>query len=201
MTRYEPVKAVDCQGTKAPPRWLHSRGHDTEGVEPSMPDAAYCEIQLGGPRANSRRGVALVDYADAEAIGACSWFMHSNGYAVRSIQVGGKRLFVFMHRFLLDLTPGDGHQVDHINGDKLDNRRENLRVCTNAQNNQNLHQRGPYRGASWHAQRNRWRAYATLDGKQRHLGYFAAREDAAAAASAFRRNHMPFSSDARLGRP
>jgi hypothetical protein len=160
-----------------------------------MPDADYCEIQVGGARAK-RRGVALVDAADAEAIGAYHWSMHGKGYVARTIQVGGKRLAVRMHRQLLGLTHGDGVHVDHVNGDKLDNRRVNLRVCTNAENHQNRHER-PYRGATWDAEAKRWRARVRLDWRLHHLGRFATREEAAAVAAAFRREHMPFSADAR----
>ena len=48
---------------------------------------------------------------------------------------GGKTLY--LHRLIMGLTPGDGLEVDHLNGNGLDNRRENLRVVTHAQNHQN----------------------------------------------------------------
>jgi hypothetical protein len=161
-----------------------------------MPDEAYIEVQVGGPR-SKRQGVALVDHADAEAIGAYRWSMNPYGYAVRHApRVGGKQRVVFMHRSLLDLTHGDGHQADHINGDRLDNRRANLRVCTHAENHQNRHGR-PYRGAYWETQSSLWKAQVQLAGKRHFLGRFATREEAAAAASAFRRANMPFSADAR----
>jgi hypothetical protein len=153
----------------------------------------HCEVQVGGHIGNSQRFVALVDVADAEMVGAYRWHMVW-GYAVRKVYVGDKQLGVRMNRELLGLVPGDP-DVDHINGNKLDNRRGNLRVCTNAQNHQNRHR--PGRGATWDARRNRWRARVMLAGKQHNLGYFATREEAADAAAAFRREHMPFSSDAR----
>ncbi len=165
-----------------------------------MLDAAYCEIQVGGPH-TKRQGVALVDVADADALAAYRWSMHGKGYAVRKARVGGKTRPVLMHRELLGLTPGDGVQVDHVNGDKLDNRRANLRVCTQAQNQQNNYHDRPYRGTYWDAQSKRWRAQVRLAGKCHRLGHFATREEAAAVASAFRREHMPFSADARTGRP
>jgi hypothetical protein len=148
------------------------------------------EIQVGGHIGNSQQFVALVDAADAEMVGAYLWSM-SKGYAQRNDRSGGRHLIVRMHRFLLDLGCDDP-DVDHINGDKLDNRRENLRVCTIAQNNQNRHDR-PYRGAHWHVRRNRWQANVRLDRKDHYLGLFDTREEAAAVASAFRREHMPFS--------
>jgi hypothetical protein len=163
-----------------------------------MPDTPYSEVQVGGHYANSRRqGVALVDVADAEAVSAYSWSMHNYGYAARETRVGGKRTTVLLHRELLDLEPGDGIQADHINGDPLDNRRVNLRIATNAQNGQNRRKRA-YRGTTWDASRNLWRAHVRLAGKEHYLGRFATREEAAAAAAAYRRAHMPFSADALL---
>ncbi len=163
-----------------------------------MPDEAYIEVQVGGHRANSRRGVTLVDVADAEVVGAYTWSMSDRGYARRKVHVGcGKRLNVLLHRELLGLVPGDGVHVDHVNGDKLDNRRANLRVATHAENQQNRHGLS-YRGASWYARDKCWHAQATLAGNYHHLGYFPTQAEAAAVAAAFRREHMPYSSDARL---
>lgn len=162
-----------------------------------MPDT-YCEIQVGGPRAK-RRGIALVDVADAEAISVYTWHMTSKGYAARTEEVGGKRQQVRMHRQLLGLMLGDPRQTDHVNGNKLDNRRENLRICTDAQNRQNLYQCGLTRGTYWNPWYNCWGARVMLAGKRHYLGYFDTREEAAAIASAFRREHMPFSADAREG--
>lgn len=161
-----------------------------------MPDATHTKIQVGGPRAK-KRGVALVDVVDAKAVGAYSWFMDGQGYAARVTPRGeGKRQYVLMHREILGLTPNDP-DVDHIHGNRLDNRRENLRTCTSAQNQQNRLD-GPYRGVSWDARRNLWLAQAKLDRKSHFLGRFVTQEEAAAASSAFRRKHMPYSSDARL---
>jgi hypothetical protein len=102
-----------------------------------MPNTPYMAIQVGGHHVDSQRYAALVDVADAEEIGAHPWSMNGTGYAIRQAQVEGKRRGVLMHRQLLGLTHGDGVEVDHINGDVLDNRRENLRVCFRAQNSQN----------------------------------------------------------------
>lgn len=159
-----------------------------------MPDAGYSTIQVGGHHVDSKRYDALVDNADAEAISAYRWSM-AKGYAARQVRVEGKRLGVLIHREILGFGPGDP-DVDHINGNKLDNRRANLRPCTMAQNKQNLHER-PYRGTHWNAERNLWIAQAGPEGTNRYLGSFATREEAAAVVTAWRRQHMPFSADAR----
>jgi hypothetical protein len=53
------------------------------------------------------------------------------------------------------------------------------------------------RGASWSRHNNRWRAQVTKNGKQHHIGYYETAEEAAAAASEWRRQNLPFSHDAR----
>jgi hypothetical protein len=104
-----------------------------------------------------------------------------------------------MHRFVLGLRKGDPRKVDHKNRNRLDNRRENLRVVTSAENAQNLERnygRSRHRGVAWHKVTKKWRAVVRLDGRQHHLGYFDDEDEAGAVASAFRAQHMPFSSDA-----
>jgi hypothetical protein len=88
---------------------------------------------------------------------------------------------------------------DHINGNTLDNRRCNLRVVTAAGNRQNRRVRrdapSPYRGAIRDAE-NRWRASVTIEGRRIRFGSFSTAEEAGAAASAYRRQHMPLSQEA-----
>jgi hypothetical protein len=91
----------------------------------------------------------------------------------------------FMHRTLLGLERYDGQQVDHRNGNGLDNRRFNLRLSTKAENGRN---RGPnrnntsgYKRVCWHAQRGKWLASIQLDRKQINLGLFTDPVDAAIA--------------------
>lgn len=105
-----------------------------------------------------------------------------------------------MHREIMGLVKGDGQEVDHINRDRHDNRRENLRIGTRALNGQNLSVKpgcaSRHRGVSWDKRRNRWSARVKVQGVLHWLGYFDREEDAAAAASAFRAKYMPFSEDA-----
>ena len=78
-----------------------------------------------------------------------------------------------------------GVMVDHINRDRLDNRRANLRMATNAQNQANVTKRqgmtSRYKGVSRHTATGRWQARISVEGKQMHLGYFAHEADAARA--------------------
>lgn len=88
-----------------------------------------------------------------------------------------------MHRFIMDAPKGQ--QVDHINGNKLDNRKSNLRICSHSENLRN--QRKPkdnksgFKGVSWHKGAKRWCAEIRSNGKRHHLGYFDTAEDAAKA--------------------
>lgn len=133
---------------------------------------------------------ALVDDDDETSVLAYRWRLSPQGYAVR----GGRARP--MHRDVCGLVPGDGLEVDHRNHDRLDNRRENLRVVTRAQNAQNR-QRGygtsSLRGASFDRKRGRWLAAHTLNQKFHYLGHFDTESEAGAAAAAFRREYMPFS--------
>jgi hypothetical protein len=128
--------------------------------------------------------VAIVDAEDAERILTHKWYLAGRGYASRNRRASeppdAERL---MHRIILSVPPG--FQVDHINGNKLDNRRANLRIVTNAQNNQNC---GPHRGNSsgfrgvtWDKARGLWMASICADGCHFNLGRFATAEEAARA--------------------
>lgn len=113
------------------------------------------------------------------------WPWHESNYGYAVSRKGG--VHRFMHREVLGLT--DPKLVtDHINFNRLDNRRENLRAITKRGNS--LHS-PKQRGASFHKCRGQWRAYAVLPGgKHKHLSYHATKEEALAAAAAVRAVHI-----------
>jgi hypothetical protein len=89
-----------------------------------------------------------------------------------------------LHRLLLNAPPE--LQVDHINGDGLDNRRSNLRLATGSQNQGNSRKRrdgvtSQYRGVSWNKRAGKWQALLRREGKLQYLGYFSDEEAAARA--------------------
>lgn len=87
-----------------------------------------------------------------------------------------------LSRFIVGAKHGD--IVDHINGDTLNNKRSNLRICTAAQNQMNRKAHGvasKYRGVTWGPRQKKWRAAIQKDRKQHHIGYFMIEEDAARA--------------------
>jgi len=71
-----------------------------------------------------------------------------------------------------------GMSVDHINGNKLDNRKENLRVCTHAENSRNSlrprsNNKSGLRGVSWSKPLKKWIAQITFEGEKMKIGYFS----------------------------
>lgn len=125
---------------------------------------------------------AWVDDNDFEYLNQWTWH-YSHGYAVRRIRDGKSKKTIIMHRLILN-APGD-FQVDHINGNKLDNRKENLRVCSASQNKSNVDapstNTSGYKGVSFHKIAGRWRATIKINQKSKHLGHFNDPKDAARA--------------------
>ena len=132
-------------------------------------------------------GVVLVDADDIPALAPYRWRSvvcnrtrsGEYTYVVRGPANGMN----FIHRFLTQAP--DGLVVDHLNGDRLDNRKCNLRVCTHQQNMVNrkfpVNNTSGYRGVSWSARHGKWRAGIKRFGKTRHLGFFEDRQQASAA--------------------
>ncbi len=117
----------------------------------------------------------VVDPQDIDFLNSQKWYVHSRGYAANC----KGQLF---HRLLLN--PPKGTVIDHVNGNKLDNRRDNLRVCDQRGNLRNARaKRGSsrYKGVYYHKQVGKWCAHITVDYKTRHLGLFLTEEEAAQA--------------------
>jgi hypothetical protein len=124
---------------------------------------------------------ALVDAGD-EPVLSMGWSVSMRGTdpACLSMRIGS--VTERLHRLMLGVPPD--YVVDHANGNPLDNRRVNLRVCTAAQNNRNRRpQRGTYSGyRGVHLHRDgRWRADIWADGVKHYLGLHDTAEAAAAA--------------------
>lgn len=123
---------------------------------------------------------ALVDEADLPLVSGHRWGLNttstpSTAYARCSI--GGKE--ITMHRLIAGA--GRGVCVDHINGNGLDNRRANLRLCTHRQNIANTKPRsGRFKGVS-RTKNGTWRAVIHAGHKQRHIGIYKTEEEAARA--------------------
>ncbi len=129
----------------------------------------------------SRGRVTIVDDADYEWLVQWKWFW-DKGYACRADVSGGRRRNLRMHRALLGVP--DGVFVDHINGDKLDNRRENLRRATKLENRRNstgFVGTSKYKGVHWASGIRRWCASIAVGPKTHWLGQYSSEDQAALA--------------------
>jgi len=116
---------------------------------------------------------AIVDDSDYEYLMQWKWH-YAHGYAVRGVRKNGKVTIVLMHRVILGAKTGE--QVDHINHDRLDNQRSNIRVCTHEQNqhNRSLNRNNTsgYKGVHWNKDCKKWLASIKVSYKRIHLGCF-----------------------------
>lgn len=125
---------------------------------------------------------AVIDDEDFELVSSHKWsFSRSTKYP-RCRNKKGET--VYMHRLLMGLSHGDSRCVDHINGNILDNRKVNLRICTRQQNafnkrNKRLPKSG-FRGVR-KTTNNRWQALLTIGGKTKTLGSYTDIKEAAKA--------------------
>jgi hypothetical protein len=135
--------------------------------------------------------IAIIDEADWDLVKACVW--HANVskrchvvYAHTRVldPLTGRRQHVTMHRLIFGAAAGQ--RVDHINHDGLDNRRENLRLCTASGNGANsrlpVNNTSGYKGVR--RERDRWMAAIGVNGKTIRLGTFDDKRDAAQAYNA-----------------
>jgi hypothetical protein len=134
--------------------------------------------------------VAIVDDEDFDRVNKFKWCARWNRneksfVAMRGVTQNTKILnpYILMHRFIVGARKG--MFVDHINHDTLDNRKQNLRVCTNSENcmNRNIEIRNTsgYKGVSFNKVSNKWIAYIKKNQKQVYLGRFENKKDAAIA--------------------
>ena len=114
-------------------------------------------------------------------------FGYENGGGYRVLRIKGNKFL--MHRIVAQALHPDFSkelQVDHQNGDKSDNRIENLRMVTGQQNrqahqNKNKNCSSQFRGVYWIKERGKWKAGCKIDGNTTHIGCFHNERDAAIA--------------------
>ncbi|WP_066735776.1 HNH endonuclease [Cupriavidus sp. D384] len=126
----------------------------------------------------------MVDAEDYEMLSAFKWFVIHSGVVrnhPRKLRATEKTSRI-MHRFLMGLETNDRRQVDHINGNRLDNRKGNLRVCSGAENNRNkvtqVNNTSGFKGVSFYRRRQKFHARVQVYGRTHHVGYFDTAEDA-----------------------
>lgn len=137
---------------------------------------------------------AVIDASDAHLVDGLNWSGANRPrtvYVQRTNWDGAKSQIVRLHRVITGVP--SGFEVDHINGDGLDNRRSNLRVVTKSENRLNVRRRldnsSGVKGVSWNKEKGCWQSYIRSQGKKVHLGYF---EDLPAAQRAYARASEKF---------
>jgi helix-turn-helix protein len=131
----------------------------------------------------SKGKVVLVDLEDYEEISRYKWHTVGDKYAARSVGGRKNKKMVYMHRLILNAN--DDWCVDHINGDTFDNRKKNLRLVTQHENqaNSRKHQikTSVYKGVYWDKSRLKWAAKIKTHDKAVFLGRFKTEREAAEA--------------------
>lgn len=137
-------------------------------------------------RANNTGSFFIVDKTDMNRVLQYTWTENSQGYIETRMNINRKRKRIFLHRFLCGVIHEDWRkkQVDHINHNTQDNRRDNLRVCSNAENQMNKPKprkdntsgtTGVYYDKRW---RGAWIAHIGVNGKNIVVGRFGNKIDA-----------------------
>lgn len=151
-------------------------------------------IPAGAKAMPLNKGVfTIVDESDYEWLSRWKWYLAEKGYAKRSAAKSegiGHSAF-FMHRIILN-TP-KGLMSDHINRNKLDNRRCNLRIVTHQQNGWNsgtkCNHTSKYKGVNFHKKSGKWQARIKLNRQETYIGIYETPEAAAMAYNDFARKY------------
>jgi hypothetical protein len=125
--------------------------------------------------------IAIVDDEEYELFIKYKWCV-GGGYARRNDSFKGKRITLQMHRVITNCPMG--FEVDHIDGDKLNNRKDNLRVVNHRGNMQNRHvvsDTSSFPGVSYDVSRQKWRAVLHIGGVQKQCGRYDEERNAAQA--------------------
>lgn len=149
------------------------------------PDCQAEEPEAGEPRVIflSQGQFAIVDAEDYEKLKQYKWHaVYKDGWYARRITSWAEgHKTIWMHREIM--KPPDDMQIDHRNHNGFDNRRCNLRTCTQSDNQHNQRPRkntsSKYKGVSWRKNCSKWHACIRHDGKLINLGDFEIEEEAA----------------------
>ena len=149
------------------------RNYRPQPSDPTPPEGLLRRISIG------RGKSVLVDAADYDWLSGYTWTIHQGGYAARR----EKGRLIFMHREIVQAPPG--MVADHIDGNKENNSRSNLRICTRQQNTQNRGKRigsaSRFKGVYREKHSGKWHARAYRDGEHFRTRLFAEEVEAARA--------------------
>lgn len=158
--------------------FAHSR---PTGPEAKKEEIGVKEILL------TRGQRTLVDDEDFEKVSIHRWYLHPTGYAVRNgSRTNEEHKTIRLHHSIL--PPVIGLECDHMDGNKLNNQRANLRYATHSQNMQNQRKKqgatSQFKGVDWYPSAGKWRARIKLNQNQRMIGLFEDEQEAAKAYNA-----------------
>ncbi len=132
-----------------------------------------------------------IDPGDLPILDGCKVSVYANGYAVAPHRGGPPGVLV--SRLIMGLGKGDKRQVDHINHDLLDNRRENLRIVTQSQNQWNLRKKctntSGHKGVYWNCSKSKWQVGIYVNRRNIFIGRFDSLQDAVVAREAAAKLH------------
>lgn len=122
----------------------------------------------------------LFDIEDLHIAENRDWYCDKDGYLVSCYYYNGARRFVRFHRIVVGAKPQE--IVDHINGNRADNRKANLRCCSRAENSRNRKvsstNKSGVTGVFYDSERGKWSANIIFNAKRIYLGRFESKEDA-----------------------
>lgn len=127
---------------------------------------------------------AIVDDEDFESVNQYKWLARVSNeiwYAARGIRNGKKTHLIHIHRFIMGLDSDNKYVIDHINHDGLDNRKINLRICTQKENTLNRRPKqisSTRKGVGLDAKNKKWRSFININQIYYHLGYFDTENEA-----------------------
>lgn len=156
--------------------WLRMYNHGDLELHPRSKTTKVVEVNGETATLRMTNGTdILIDAADIQKAMRYSWCLSKTGYAVANIDGHVTK----MHRYLLDMPVGVGI-VDHINGNPLDNRRCNLRLCTAKENGRNLRKQVSKSNATGvrKTKCGKWQARIMVDRKEISLGNYQTMEEA-----------------------
>lgn len=125
--------------------------------------------------------VVVIDDEDFERASVFNWWIDSQGYVRTKKSIDGASRVIKLHRFLLGVADPSIY-VDHISGDKKDNRKGNLRLCVQAQNTRNAKVKASsatqIKGVRWKPRNKKYEAKICIDRKAKYLGLYDTAEEA-----------------------
>ena len=131
--------------------------------------------------ASNNNSIFYFDKEDYCKLQGYCWWLNNRGYMYTTNPDTTTRTNMYMHRYLLDF-PSKDYEIDHINRNRLDNRKENLRIVKFENNRRNMSKSfdniSGFIGVDWNKRESRWRARIVYEGIAHHLGTFINKTDA-----------------------